>query len=370
MPGGNETSPRLGLSLGRFGVDLIGAGGPLAAWLGEALLPGVQHVPPASGRPTVTIRRLPRLVAAGVSSDRRAPCFAFDTGVRWLPSGVSDGHVELVDPAYGARYRLGPDGIEVAVAERGLAHRIAVFRAVRELLVAGALAAEPSAQLHAAGVVVDGRAVLIAGPKGAGKTTLAVHLAVSHGCALVANDRVLVRRPEGAHFLGATGVPAVVTIRPGTLERLPSLASGLPAARDAARRSLAELASGPPVRGGEPRRFTLLQVARAAGVGLVGEAPLAAVALVRVDDGVGDAAVRRMPPEEACGALRAARFGRAYAGRPPTVFEAVLGLEAPGDGSFLAEVAGTIPVLEVRMGPALLSSPAATSRLVQVVAGA
>jgi hypothetical protein len=56
--------------------------------------------------------------------------------------------------------------------------------------------------LHAAGVVSDGRAILIAGPSGAGKSTLAVGLARS-GLAFMADDTVFLHaRPDRLDVVG------------------------------------------------------------------------------------------------------------------------------------------------------------------------
>jgi len=51
--------------------------------------------------------------------------------------------------------------------------------------------------LHATCVAVDGRGVLITGPSGSGKSSLALAL-MAHGARLVADDRVTLSRREGA----------------------------------------------------------------------------------------------------------------------------------------------------------------------------
>jgi HPr kinase/phosphorylase len=53
--------------------------------------------------------------------------------------------------------------------------------------------------LHASAVAIDGRAVLITGPSGSGKSGLALHL-IALGARLVADDGVILRR-EGERLL-------------------------------------------------------------------------------------------------------------------------------------------------------------------------
>ena len=50
-----------------------------------------------------------------------------------------------------------------------------------------------SETLHATAVAVDGRAVLISGPSGSGKSDLALRL-LDHGFTLVSDDRTIVRK--------------------------------------------------------------------------------------------------------------------------------------------------------------------------------
>lgn len=68
--------------------------------------------------------------------------------------------------------------------------------------------------LHASAVARDGRAVALAGPPGAGKSTSALHL-VEHGLRFVSNDRLLVR--AGTDGVEALGYPKQPRVNPGTL---------------------------------------------------------------------------------------------------------------------------------------------------------
>ncbi len=74
--------------------------------------------------------------------------------------------------------------------------------------------------LHASAVARDGRAVALAGPPGAGKSTTSLHL-VEQGLRFVSNDRLLVR-PD-ADGVEALGYPKQPRVNPGTLLHHPRL---------------------------------------------------------------------------------------------------------------------------------------------------
>jgi HprK-related kinase B len=78
--------------------------------------------------------------------------------------------------------------------------------------------------LHAAGVSRDGRAVVLAGQPGAGKSSAALHL-VDAGFRFLSNDRVLARAGEGR--VDVLGYPKQPRVNPGTLLGHPRFASRL-----------------------------------------------------------------------------------------------------------------------------------------------
>jgi HprK-related kinase B len=80
--------------------------------------------------------------------------------------------------------------------------------------------------LHAAGVSRDGRAVVLAGQPGAGKSSAALHL-VEAGFRFLSNDRVLARPTDGR--VEAVGYPKQPRVNPGTLLGHPRFASMLKA---------------------------------------------------------------------------------------------------------------------------------------------
>jgi len=85
--------------------------------------------------------------------------------------------------------------------------------------------------LHASGVTRSGRAVALAGPPGAGKSTASLHL-VERGFRFLSNDRVLARR--GPDRVEAIGYPKLPRVNPGTLLNHPRLRALLdPSEREA-----------------------------------------------------------------------------------------------------------------------------------------
>ena len=72
---------------------------------------------------------------------------------------------------------------------------------------------EDTATRHASAVAVDGRALLLLGPSGSGKSALALDL-MALGAGLIADDRVALTRREGAVIASAPpGLPPMIEAR-------------------------------------------------------------------------------------------------------------------------------------------------------------
>jgi hypothetical protein len=77
--------------------------------------------------------------------------------------------------------------------------------------------------LHAAAFAAGDQGIVVAGPKRAGKTTLLLHALSAASARYVSNDRVLVTADRGRAI--ARGVPTIVRVRRGALDRFPAVAA-------------------------------------------------------------------------------------------------------------------------------------------------
>jgi HprK-related kinase B len=74
--------------------------------------------------------------------------------------------------------------------------------------------------MHAAGVVLKGNGIAIAGFAGRGKSTLALTL-LNRGLKFLSNDRVMMKKYEGGHRI--YGIPKLPRVNPGTILSNPVL---------------------------------------------------------------------------------------------------------------------------------------------------
>jgi hypothetical protein len=148
--------------------------------------------------------------------------FVQDTCVVRLPARRDRAHWLVFDKSYGTVYRLSDLGSPIEILHSGTrtAVRGGLMRVVRELAMNHAIHAGDFI-LHAACLSVEGRGLIIAGPKRSGKTTLLVHLLGAEGAQYVTNDRLLVCAEEG---LGEVrGIPTIVCLREDLFRFFPRL---------------------------------------------------------------------------------------------------------------------------------------------------
>ncbi|EMI47437.1 HPr kinase [Rhodopirellula sp. SWK7] len=75
---------------------------------------------------------------------------------------------------------------------------------------------------HASGIVIDNRAMAIAGFSGGGKSSLMLRMLESPGSAFLTNDRLFIES-SGPLEVRAIGIPKLPRVNPGTIVSLPSL---------------------------------------------------------------------------------------------------------------------------------------------------
>jgi HprK-related kinase B len=189
--------------------------------------------------------------------------------------------------------------------------------------------------LHAAGVSREGRAVVLAGQPGAGKSSAALHL-VDAGFRFLSNDRVLARTVGGR--VEVLGYPKQPRVNPGTLLGHPRLSALLAPAERAEHEAMDAAARWDLER----KRDVDLDAIYGAGTVAL-EAEMRALVLLRWRrDGVG-LRVDRLAPEAALARLEIYRKDLGAfdldrtAGAPVTDFEL--------DG--YRALVGAVPVLEV-----------------------
>lgn len=293
-------------------------------WLAEFLLPAFAR---GDATNAARMRRRVELVddSAGLvalaarteASGAEAVAFLLDSGPLGLPAAGTAAGLELLDRPLTVGYVRRPDGavriIEATGSKAGpRSARVALMRVVREwaldhLLRTGSLL------LHAAAVEREGRAAIVCGPKGAGKTSLvAALLARTRGLRLLANDRVRVSgSPTGPR---CSGLPSIVSVRPGTLDYLPELPPRLTDAAVGHTRRPGEPGTPGRLSGGRiglsPRQW-----ADVLGVELAAEADPAAILFVRAEAGRSRTVIRPLDPEECAGRADGAVFASRGAGQ-------------------------------------------------------
>ena len=232
--------------------------------------------------------------------------------------------------------------------------RSALMRVVRELTTLWALH-RGDLFMHSAAAVHRGGALVIAGDKSAGKTTMLLHALRQPRAQFLSNDRVLVELgPQGPI---ARGMPTIVKVRGECLQHIPGLSE--PGQEHPLRHYLTiqECVQGsdliePPKRC--PASMSPAQFCRWLDVEAVAEAPLETVVFPRVDPTVDGFAVRPLSVSEAAGRLAASLFSPGDAGPLSEAFRLVWDDSFPSrDATYQAchKLAELCPCHECRVGP-------------------
>jgi hypothetical protein len=261
--------------------------------------------------------------------------FAADSDPILLERIADDGARAVYrDPRHPILFRVerGAARVEVLARERSRSARTALMRVVRELAMARVVRTG-GVLVHGAVVATPRGAVVLAGPKRSGKTTLLLALLLAREGAYVANDRCVLREEGGA--LSVRGLPTIVSLRRDALERFPAARARLAEVRpEVAAAWEAGGASGPGATLEAPRASVsppeLLRLLGAAPA--ASSAPLRALVFPRIGGGPRALSLRRLEPEEA---LRRFEAGLFRAGRASPLAEVFV----PADASEVAELA-------------------------------
>jgi hypothetical protein len=196
---------------------------PDLCWLQEFLHPWFD---PSDALPDICVEwtadpaRFRKLLARGKPGEM-VPAFMMDTRIIHYPMWSNAGASRVLFDEERALFMQVEDRRIAIIADRWQpGSRTQVMRVVRELAM-GAAQARGGRFLHASAVSLDGKAIIMAGRRMAGKTSLLTYLLSNLDAALLTNDRLLIH-PQ-SNNITFRGMPTIVSIRGGTLGLFPRL---------------------------------------------------------------------------------------------------------------------------------------------------
>ena len=357
----------------RFGLESTDPGA--LHWLEEFLRPAFPRVTPRDVDLRFRLRTDDeeyQACADGFSSQHETlDCFQMDGGFERLAVDRPAPGVRLLfDARQRAAYRLDEARacVDCLTPTDSPQRRKAFLRIVREFAVARCWSRR-RVLVHAAACAVEGRAMLIAGPKQAGKTTLLLHCLRVPGAEILTNDRALLDLEGDA--LRASGIPTYVSIRPGTLQLIPALEAVLRERNYDSRLALGEAPHGEP-RPFQPNQNVYLTPAQLAGATarpLRDAAELGAILFPRKTAGHGIELIP-MTGRSAAERLGESLFGGPSRGRASA---AVLPdgepLSEPAIAAICREVVDRAPCFECQVGAGSFASPETASALLERAVG-
>jgi hypothetical protein len=354
------------LAFGPMTVALGGDDDAAAAWLAEAASPWFAPAQaPADWHVTLSsaAEAYAALGAQRPSQAARRACFAHDTRVVALPAWPDGaGNVVLVDEQRSCFVVVGPGRTDIVGDPRTRRWRMTSLWVAHE--IAAARLRRTHLDIHAAAIETAGRAILIVGPKTAGKTTLALHLLRAGGSRAIANDRVFAGRAGPAFEV--RGVPTTVTIRPPTAAAFPELIRGRAAVERPYLHTLDELAHVAPAPtqvAPADLSLTLAQLMDRLAVTPCATAPLGAVVFPEIRADATGWTVADLAPREIAAGLRSNLYGSRLGRRPSTVFEDLAGgFVAPAPDA-IDTLATAAPGYRVILGPDAYAQPGFATRL-------
>lgn len=287
-------------------------------WLEEFFGPYAAPAPGVAATHEICLRIDPErhdaLRGAGHRGERRIDGFALDGDFAELTFLADAPDARLLhDERSDAFVMIGADGRDVQIVARADHGRVRVLlmRVVRELAMLASLE-RGDVLVHAAAAVHGGRAVLIAGQKRAGKTTMLVSLLSTRGAQYLSNDRVLVNLSSSPPM--AYGLPTIARVRADALDHLPRLRSPPRGRYYLTAREFDQGSSliRPTTR--PDHSMSPSQLCRWLDVEAAPAAPVGLVVFVRVDPSVERFALRRLDHAEATDHLRDSLFSSGPAG--------------------------------------------------------
>lgn len=306
-------------------------------WLEEFLVPAFEPVESGRGDCAVTLtvdpERYAETLAAGGAGGRTLGCFALDRGLIHLPVwGASPFHPVVRDPLLRVFYLLDAAHRDVRLLSlpANRAARTALMRVVREFAMTHAWKTG-GLVLHAGSLAVGEQAVIIAGPRNAGKTSLLTYL-LGHGAPrFIANDRSVILAT--ASWPSVRGMPTIVNLRPSMLDLFPELGAVVRNRGYHHSLTVAETLDGGQARPwapGEAAGLTPLQYCHAAGADACARAVARALVFPRVAGEVEGIRVTPLAPDVAASRLAGALVAGGEPEQMSAVFDAAPDRPLPG----------------------------------------
>jgi hypothetical protein len=276
------------------------------------------------------------------------PCFAHDQQVLSMPAWPSGDVVNVFDAERSCFLRIRPGHVDLVADASTRRWRFTLLWILLE--IAATRLRQTHIDAHAAAVENSGRALLIAGPKAAGKTTLSFYLMRWHSCRSIANDRTFIGGDAPAV---AVGMPTAIKIRPPTLARFPELRRGLPPVARPYLYTSAELETAAPSEelvDAVDFALTPNQVARQLGAETHAAAPLGAIVFPQIGDDDAPWAIEPLRREDVLAAINANLYGAAAGERAATLFEEFGGGQCRPSHRLMAAIASGVAGYRVRLG--------------------
>ncbi len=297
-------------------------------------------------------------------------CFAHDQQVLSLPAWRSGDTIDVVDANRACFLRLGRGRVDLIVDPSSRRWRFTLLWIVQE--IAATRLRQSHVDMHAASVfdAGAGRAMAIAGPKGAGKTTLSFYLIGPRGWDWIANDRTFIGGQSPV--FAVAGMPTAVRIRPPTLAQYPELRRGLPAVARPYLYTIAELENAEPSE--EPVDsvdfiLTPNQIAPRLRARTHAEARLGAIVFPQVCPDEATWSVEPIAANDVVAAVHDNLYGVATGERPATFFETLGGGSHGVSHALAAAIGAGVAGYRVRLGRQAYANGGLSEHLRQLLVG-